>query len=60
MTNASAYLSTTDGKWTVILSGSPACANTTRERAEAVARHFRYDPTTLPIWDGNAGSFVRE
>jgi hypothetical protein len=55
--NPKVYLSTTDGKWTVISGGSPLCAPTTLARARAVAKQYRL-PESLPIWDGDAGKFM--
>jgi hypothetical protein len=52
------YLSTSGGAWCVIHQGLPLCAAGSRESADIVARHYGYKPETLPVWDGDSGSFV--
>lgn len=58
MDNPTTYLSTAAGFWTVIHGGSPLCAATTYQRACDVARQFKFDPNTLPVWNGDSGSFL--
>lgn len=51
------YLSTAEGKWTLIHHGGPLCATTDRRTAEEVARRYGI---ALPdvLWDGDGGRFV--
>jgi hypothetical protein len=36
----------------------PLCADTSRELAEKVARHYGYTPETMAIWNGDKGEFI--
>ncbi len=53
------YLSTSNGAWRLICQGSPLCADTSRELAESVARHYGEKPESLPIWNGDLGRFEK-
>jgi hypothetical protein len=52
------YLSTSGGKWRLIYQGLPLCADGSKERAENVARHYKFDPAALETWNGDAGKWV--
>lgn len=52
------YMSTSNGVWRVICQGMPLCADTSRELAEKVARHYGYTPETMAIWNGDRGEFI--
>ena len=57
MSTPQVYLSTSGGTWRLIYKEQPLCANTSRERAESVARHYGHKPETLPVWNGDRGEF---
>lgn len=50
------YLSTSQGRWTVVYQGMPLCADKqTRAEAEAAARQMKAAPAA--IWNGDTGQF---
>ena len=52
------YLSTSGGKWRVIYSGLPLCADCDRETAESVASKFTKEKLADFVWNGDIGDFV--
>jgi len=53
------YLSTSSGKWRVIVRGSPICADKgTKAEALAAAAQMRVQPHSQMMWNGDEGEWV--